>query len=77
MKHKNERKASWGPTLRTTSGGYGVFRSRIDYTVSGYRRVLFFYIGQIYWPLYAYATVTSESAEASVAYGNTESEIGR
>ena len=39
----------------------GVLRQRICYTVSGFRRVLFFY---------AYATLL-QSIEASVAYGNT------
>ncbi len=48
----------------------GVLRSRIYYTVSGFRRVLFF----------SYAAGTSASAEASVAYaasGDLAGEIDR
>ena len=44
----------------------GVLRSRIDYTVSGFRSVLLFYIVQ----LYAYAAGTSTSVEVFVAYAS-------
>ena len=47
-------------------------RQRINYTVSGFRRVLFCYINH----LGAYAILTSASAEEPIAYGNIGSEIG-
>jgi hypothetical protein len=60
----------------------GVSRSRIDYTVSSFRRILFFFIVHIGSALrnYAYAARTSASAEASVAYatlGDLAGEIDR
>ena len=53
----------------------GVLRSRIYSTVRVFGRLMFFYIVQI-GATYAYAAGTSASAEASVADGNTGSEIG-
>jgi hypothetical protein len=45
-----------------------VLRHRIDYTVSSFRRVLFFYI--IYLGATLRVSDTSASVEAFVAYGN-------
>ena len=76
MKHDNERKAPRRPILWTTSGGYGVLWSRIDDTMSGYRRVLIFYRADT-CHFTRTRTITSTPVEAFVAYGNTGSEIGR
>ena len=51
----------------------GVMRQIVEYTVSGFTRILFFYMNR----LRAYAIVTSSSAnKTSVVYGNIGSEIG-
>ncbi len=51
----------------------GALRLLNGFTVSRNKRVMFF----TFDPLYAYASVTSASAKAYVAYGNTGSKIGR